>query len=611
MAKSKVSKKTSDTNPVNWLLAGLAITTLYFQTNLADPFNSPKMWVVSLFASWLTGYIYSFRKLVKEIATLRNMGLILGFFVGSSLFVTLVSDFKYVAIFGDTQRRNGFLSYLSLSLIMLASAIFIRTFNVKRIYSITYFIGIITLGYAILQTSGKDFVRWNNPYNSIIGTVGNPNFAAAVMAIVGVLIFSMVLNSDFNKFYRFSGLVITGLLYVVIYLSDARQGLLAFTLGIGVFVIIYLFNKNMKLGIAASGAGVVAFTFSLLGMLQIGPLEKLLYKPSVSVRGYYWRAGLEMLKDKPLTGVGMDRYGAYFKEVREVGYPLSYGFDITSSNAHNTFIQFFATGGVFLGISYLALNFYIAKRAIAGLKLAKGNDRYLLAGIFSAWVAFHAQSLVSIDNIGISIWGWLLGGAIIGLSISATSEENSDKSYFVAKPGSIDLTRALVSGALTLTAVIFVSMLYRGENATFKARTNYNLEDPATKTVFYNAQKEVINNKLTDPSYVLSSGMYLARGGYVDEGLAAVKDVYNNDPRNLDALSALILASEDLGKKEDAIAYRLKMVDLDPWNAKNYLALGILYKSKGDLLNTKAMLDKINSFASSDPIATQAISDLS
>jgi tetratricopeptide (TPR) repeat protein len=431
------------------------------------------------------------------------------------------------------------------------------------------------------------------------------------MAIVGVLIFSMVLNSDFNKIYRFSGLIITGLLYVVIYLSDARQGLLAFTLGIGVFVVIYLFNKNKKLGIAATGAGIVAFIFSFLGMLQIGPLEKFLYKPSVSVRGYYWRAGLEMLKDKPLIGVGMDRYGAYFKEVREVGYPLSYGFEITSSNAHNTFIQFFATGGIFLGISYLVLNFYIAKRAIAGLKHAKGNDRYLLAGIFSAWVAFHAQSLVSIDNIGISIWGWLLGGAIIGLSISATSEENSDKSYFVAKPGSIDLTRALVSGALTLTAVIVVSMLYRGENATFKARTNYNLEDPATKTVFYNAQKEVINNKLSDPSYVLSSGMYLARGGYVDEGLAAVKDVYNNDPRNLDALSALILASEDLGKKEDAIAYRLKMVDLDPWNAKNYLALGILYKSKGDLLNTKAMLDKINSFASSDPIATQAISDLS
>jgi O-antigen ligase len=610
MAKSKVVKKTTDTNPVNWLIAGLAVTTLYFQTNLADPFNSPKMWIVFILASWLTGYLYSSRKLIKEIMALRNTGLFIAFFVASGLFVTLVSDFKYVAIFGDTQRRNGFLSYLSLSLIMFASAFFIRMFNVIRIYTVTYFIGIVTLGYAILQTSGKDFVKWNNPYNSIIGTVGNPNFAAAVMAIVGVLIFSMVLNSDFNKIYRFFGLIITVLLYVVIYLSDARQGLLAFTLGIGVFVVIYLFNKNKKLGIVASSAGIVAFIFSFLGMLQIGPLEKFLYKPSVSVRGYYWRAGFEMFKDKPLTGVGMDRYGAYFKEVREVGYPLSYGFDITSSNAHNTFIQFFATGGIFLGISYLALNLYIAKRAVTGLRHAKGNDKYLLAGIFSAWIAFHAQSLVSIDNIGISIWGWLLGGAIIGLSISATSDENIDKSYFASKPGSIDLNRAFISGVLGLVAVIIVSMLYRGENAAFKARGNFNLEDPATKTAFYNFQKEVINNKFSDPSYVLSSGMYLARGGYVDEGLAAVKDVYNNDPRNLDALNALILASEQLGKNEDAISYRLKMVELDQWNAKNYLALGLLYKAKGDLVNTKAMLDKIFSFASSDPIAAQAKAEL-
>ncbi len=318
MAKSKVAKKTTDTNPVNWLITGLAITTLYFQTNLSDPFNSPKMWIIFLFASWLTGYVYSSRRLIRMISELKNIGYFITFFVVSAFFVTLVSDFKYVAVFGDTQRRNGFLSYLSLALIMLASAFFIRIFNVRRIYSVTYFIGIVTLGYAILQTNGKDFVKWNNPYNSIIGTVGNPNFAAAVMAIVGVLIFSMVLNSDFNKFYRFSGLLITCLLYVVIYLSDARQGLLAFTLGIGVFIIIFLFNKNKKLGIAASGAGVVAFLFALLGMLQIGPLEKLLYKPSVSVRGYYWRAGLEMLKDKPLTGVGMDRYGAYFKGLEKL-----------------------------------------------------------------------------------------------------------------------------------------------------------------------------------------------------------------------------------------------------------------------------------------------------
>jgi O-antigen ligase len=606
MAKSKVSKKTRDTNPVGWLVAGLAITTLYFQTNLADPFNSPKMWIIILLASWLAGYVFSFRKLIKEIIVLRNLTLIVGFFAVSSLVVTLLSDFKYVAIFGDTQRRNGFLTYLSLSIIMISAALFFRVFNASRIYITTYFIGVITLVYAILQSSGRDFVNWNNPYNSIIGTVGNPNFAAAVMAIIGVLLFSLVFNSDFHKFYRFSGLIITGLLYLVIFLSDARQGLLALTLGIVVFLIIYLFNKSKSLGIAASGVGFFAFIFALLGMLQMGPLERFLYKPSVSVRGYYWRAGFEMLQDKPLIGVGMDRYGAYFKEVREVGYPLAYGFDITSSNAHNTFIQFFATGGIFLGISYLLLNLFIFKRALGGLKQATGNKKYLLAGIFSAWIAFHAQSLVSIDNIGIAIWGWLLGGAIIGISISLTSDENADRGYFVSKVGSIDLSRAFVSGLLGLMAVIMVSMLYRGENATFKARTNFNIEDPATKTLFYNSQKEVINNYFSDPSYALSSAIYLARGGFLDEGLAALDEIYANDPRNLEALNALILISEQLGKNNEAVNYRLTMAELDPWNAKNYLGLGKIYKILGDSEKSRDMLEKIMSFAPDTEEAKQA-----
>ena len=106
-------------------------------------------------------------------------------------------------------------------------------------------------------------------------------------------------------------------------------------------------------------------------MLQFGPLQQYLYKASVSVRGYYWRAGLEMLSSHPFFGIGIDRYGSYFKQYREVDYPLNVGFQLTSSNAHNTFIQFFATGGIFLGITYLALNLFVLYRAIIGIKNLK------------------------------------------------------------------------------------------------------------------------------------------------------------------------------------------------------------------------------------------------
>jgi hypothetical protein len=52
------------------------------------------------------------------------------------------------------------------------------------------------------------------------------------------------------------------------------------------------------------------------------------------------------------------------------------------------------------------------------------------------------------------------------------------------------------------------------------------------------------------------------------------------------------------------------MAKLDPWNAVNYLAMGKIYKSQGNLADTKLMLEKIMSFAAGDPISSQAKLDL-
>lgn len=610
MKKTNNARQLVDTGPVTWLVSGVALTTLYFQTNLADPFNSPKMWIIFLLSAWLSGYLVTYRRVLIEVSAVKLTFYLALFFVLSALVATTFSDNILISVFGDTQRRNGFVSYLSLAFITVAAAVFFRAGNAKRIFHMAYLVGTISVFYAILQTNGQDFVKWNNPYNSIIGTVGNPNFAAAVMAIMGVLILASLLNSDFNLYLRIFGLVVAALLLIVIYLSDARQGLLSYILGGGVFLIIYLFGKNKRIGLASLSAGILIFIFGILGMLQVGPLERFLYKPSVSVRGYYWRAGMAMFKDHPFLGVGMDRYGAYFKQYREVGYPLSYGFDITSSNAHNTFIQLFATGGVFLGLSYLIFNGFVMWRAIIGLRKLTGNSKMLLAGIFSAWIAFHAQSLVSIDNIGISIWGWVLGGAIIGVSVSATSTPEDERKYFTVKPNQINLGRALTSGTLALIASLVVALLYRGESNSFQARSSFNLQDAKTKSIFKELEIKTINTKFIDQSYALAAAMYLFDGGYIDEGLAAVKKINNSDPRNLDALNALALVSENLGKFNDAIGYRLEMAKLDPWNAKNYLELGKDYKAISDTTNTQAMLDKILSFAASDPIAAQAKSDL-
>lgn len=614
MQKVRQQSKSNEESPVRWIFGGLAVITLYFQTNLNDPFNSPKMWILAFVAAWLMGYTISFKRIIIINKSLKTLFYILVAFTSSALFTSIFTDFKYVAVFGDTQRRNGLVSYLSLAIVLFSSSIFVRVFNIKRLYTTTYFVGLITAIYAFMQTSGRDFVKWNNNYNAIIGTLGNPNFAAALMAVMGVLVFTSILITDFKIYIRVFAAALALVLLGLIYRSNARQGLLSYILGIGLFLIIWLYIKNRKLGIAVATSGIIVFIFSVLGMLQIGPLERFLYKPSVSVRGHYWRTGIEMFKHEPLFGIGMDRYGAYFKEFREASYPLSYGFDITSSNAHNTFIQFFATGGVFLGVSYLILNGYILKRAIFGLKNLSGNNQLFLAGIFSAWIAFHAQSLVSIDNIGISIWGWVLGGSIIGLSVSSITEVGEDRKQFLGKQNDVNLSRVLISGTFGLVVIVLVAQLYRGEINTYNARGIYNLDSIAARESYKMLQLNSINSALNDPSYSLNSAMNLAENGFINEGVEEITKLQINDPRNLDAITALALINESIGKLPESIEYRLKIAKLDPWNAVNYLQLGKYYKAQGDLIKSKEMLEKILSFSTGvvgDPIAEQAKKELS
>ena len=612
MKSSNINTKFAYEAPARWVIAALVIVTLYFQTNLADPFNSPKMWSLLAVSSWLIGYIYFHRDLIFSNQILRKSTYFVFAFLFATLLASLFTDFKYIAIFGDTQRRNGFISYFGLVVVFISATMFIRTQNVKKVYLVTYLISLVTSIYGLMQTTGRDFVDWINPNNALIGTQGNPNFASAVMAIMGTLIFSTIFMKSFSLKHKLAAGSLVLVMLSLIYRSNARQGLLSLILGVGLFFIIWLYGKRKIFGVLASISGVFIFSLATLGMLQWGPLEKYLYKGSVSVRGYYWRAGIEMFRDNPFFGVGMDRYGAYFMHYREVGYPLNYGFDITSSNAHNTFIQFFATGGFFFGATYLALQIFIFITAIRGLRNFQDNNRLMLAGLFASWVAFHAQSFVSIDNLGVSIWGWVLGGSIIGFIASISEPAEGERSSLVGH-NQINLKRVLVSVAFTLPTALLISGLYRAENNTFKASIPYNSIDTSTRDLYKQIQLNAINSKLIEPNYLIKLAQNLIQTGFVEEGVTTLDTIHRNDPKNLDAINLLALTFEAYGQIPKAITYREKMAKLNPWNAANYLALGRDYKKQGNIIKTKEMLEKILSFATGangGPIAEQAKKEL-
>jgi len=448
-------------NSVWFLLFGVSAITLFIKIDFYDPFNTPKLILLLLVAGWLLGHlINSYR--VRPI-TVRSSEFILTIltlgFVLSLLFALMQSDQFLVGLVGETQRRNGFLSYFGLSVIFLFTLRHINFSNVIRVYQIGILTGVVLSTYGLFQISGNDFVTWDNPYNSMISTLGNPNFASATLAILFLIgLFSLLLRGVSSFFKILSGFLLVMALIAII-ISNSRQGLLVIFFSCIFYVSLYSIIKNRKLGFLVTGLSSIAVILATLGMLQKGPLAPILYKDSVSIRGYYWRAGIEMFKDSPLNGIGVDRYGNAFKLFREVGYPLKYGFEITSSNAHNTIVQLFATSGLFVGMFYLAILGYIFFSGINLLKRCEKDQKYIVLGLLAVWVGFQAQSLISIDNIGVSVWGWLLGGSILGLSFRSESGINQANNQKDKRSVQISLFQPVISVFVLVPIMKFASGL--------------------------------------------------------------------------------------------------------------------------------------------------------
>jgi uncharacterized membrane protein YhaH (DUF805 family) len=428
------------------------------------------------------------------------------------------------------------------------------------------------------------------------------------MAVMATLVFGVVMQKETSAFYRIISAVLVVATFWTIYLSNARQGLLAGTLGIWLITTVKVYQKRKIYGQVLFTLGTVVGIFSILGMLQIGPLQGFLYKGSVTVRGYYWNAGLEMFKDHWFTGVGIDRYGEYFKSYRDVGYPLNYGFEITSTNAHNVPIQLLATGGILVGIFYILILIFTLMLGIKSIRKASGSNQLAICTVVAAWLAFQAQSIVSIDNIGISIWGWVLNGVIIGFSIGEDEYFGSKK---IKNKFEIKLGQPLISGISTLLVFLLIIPLYQSESNMFKARALYNPQNQQYSSILNEFSNKILKSTFADPFYKLTTATYLIDSGYTQDGMRELEDLNAQDPRNLDVLMYLAVASENLGNLDEAIKYRKEIEKYDKWNARNLLSLGLIYKKSGDLINVNLVLEKIRSYASSDPIYTTALQELS
>jgi O-antigen ligase len=596
---------------VNIILIGSSLVTLIFWTSFSDPFGPIKLIIVITISLWALGHlILDSRKLLKN-RELKFLLILISMFVFSQFISTLNSSVKQIAWLGEYQRNNGFLFYFALCIIFIATAFYFKESDLVRFSSISFILGLLISAYGLFQINGIDFVKWNNPYNAIISTVGNPNFAGAILATMGVLSLGFAFVYQKNKIRCITFLLLLLVISFTTYLSEARQGLIGLIIGTSFIIGVFIYGKSRIIGrIYFVGISVLGI-FAILGMLQMGPLSQILYKGSVTVRGYYWRAGIEMFLSRPWFGIGTDYYGGYFKQFRDVGYPLNYGFEITSTNSHNVFIQIFATSGIFSGVTYLILVFYIFWRGLKGLRRLSVDKRAQLSTIFGAWLTLQSISVISIDSPGVSIWSWVLAGMIIAQSSSPkVSESLNQNNYYPKSFSKSSASQILLSCILLIPIFMTTVKIANVESLVYTARKFYNPKSEENSKYLLSFIPELSKSPFINTLQITELASFLATSGYAQEGIELLNFAISKDPRNLDAINLLANYYFELNLPEKAIPLRLRIIELDPFNAKNYYQLGLIYKLQGDEPNMRKMKEIIQSFAKSTSVGTSATKDL-
>ena len=400
------------------ILATLLVTPLWS----LDPINPIKMLVITAVGFMGLGVLLVNQKTLKFGRYKLPLILISGF-IAWQLAVFLISGGeKLQQLFGATGRNTGLITYLAFSILFVVSMTASSVVFLSRFLLASLMAGVASLAYGVVQALGGDPFDWVNPYSPVFGFLGNPNFQSSLLGILGSIVFPQLLSSAVKLQVKGAYLVYLLVTLYVIKETDSQQGFLVLLIGSGVALGVYVIQKSKLLGYSYLGMGLIGFLAVLIGTLNKGPLASLLYKDSVTYRGDYWRAGWKMTVDNPIFGVGLDSYGDWYRRSRTIEATLRRGPDVTSNAAHNVFLDISAYGGFPLVLIYLTLMVLVIVSAVKVIRRSQVFNTGFV-GLTAGWVAFQAQSIISINQIGLALWGWVLSGLIIGYEINTRGSE--------------------------------------------------------------------------------------------------------------------------------------------------------------------------------------------
>jgi tetratricopeptide (TPR) repeat protein len=400
-----------------------------------------------------------------------------------------------------------------------------------------------------------------------------------------------------------SVMVLVGISHVI-YVSNSSQGLLVLIIGGLMFIGIKFFSSSKKATRFYFSMFGLASTMGVLGLLQIGPLTKFVYQSSTTYRGDYYRAAWRMFESHPISGVGIDRFGEYYRSYRDMDAAFRLGPSSVVNYAHNLFLQQLATGGVFLFLAYLAFIIVVASAAKKGLKYFKGDDRLKFGALVSLWFAHQVQTQVSIDQITIAAIGWVLAGAVVALGFNSELIKGKafrPNTYAKNRRGTLQ-TSTLVSVALSLVLVVttfaWLVPIWQADKSIKIART---FNSASVNENLISQQNVLVAKTLAlaprEIRYKILAAEILVGIGKPTESRNVLLRAIEDDPRSFAAHEYLAQNYEISGDYKAAIQIRNKITRLDSFDTNNWFLLGKNLSKVNDYKGLEKVIERVGPLA--------------
>jgi hypothetical protein len=264
--------------------------------------------------------------------------------------------------------------------------------------------------------------------------------------------------------------------------------------------------------------------------------------------------------DNPFTGVGFDAYGDWYRFSRSASAMIMPGPRVITNSAHNVNIDIFAYGGFPLIFSYLGL---LVLAMVAIFKVLKRNDGYdkYFYPLATAWVCYQAQALISINQIGLAIWGWALTGAVIGYERATRESSNS------LVENSVNARKTKKSNdqsvSVYLTSVIGLAIGISVACPPFLADANWR---NSMKSGNVELVQSAAKNWPLDSYRLANVAIVLEQNKFPQQAYEIAKELTLFNPNNYDGWK--LLAGLSLPSQEEKINATNMMRKLDPRNLK-------------------------------------------